>query len=267
MKLWLASAFGCWKSCYQHAGLAALAWLGLLCCYMPLLSVRTRHLQEGQAEVHKNGCLPVHRRRKIVWHCVTGVQTVRRARRFVVRNPRTYSGAAAQVFKLHVHIAQLLKTRSPPDDASQVKKANDHSETLRLHWTTHEMPHKSTRGWYGLQKEKGVQVDGRTSACNLLFGNFPKKQGRAEPISPTFEGPWHLESNTICFVKKGLTTALITVGLAAMLKLFKAALLCSIYPEPAPSALASGSAFRSPFDCWLSWHMCDARHGVFPGQC
>ncbi|XP_035179051.1 uncharacterized protein LOC118165212 isoform X2 [Oxyura jamaicensis] len=222
MKLWLASAFGCWKSCYQHAGLAALAWLGLLCCYMPLLSVRTRHLQEGgflwryagQAEVHKNGCLPVHRRRKIVWHCVTGVQTVRRARRFVVRNPRTYSGAAAQVFKLH-----------------------------------------------------GVQVDGRTSACNLLFGNFPKKQGRAEPISPTFEGPWHLESNTICFVKKGLTTALITVGLAAMLKLFKAALLCSIYPEPAPSALASGSAFRSPFDCWLSWHMCDARHGVFPGQC
>lgn len=42
---------------------------------------------------------------------------------------------------------------------------------------------------------------------------------------------------------------------AVMLKLFKAALLWSSHPEPAPSALASGSAFKSPFDCWL----CDAR--------
>lgn len=40
-------------------------------------------------------------------------------------------------------------------------------------------------------------------SCNLLFGNFPKKQGRAEPISPTFEGPgWvvisHLQPKCKC---------------------------------------------------------------------
>lgn len=41
---------------------------------------------------------------------------------FVVRIPCTYSGATAEIFKLHTHIAPPVKTR-PPDDVNQVSDA------------------------------------------------------------------------------------------------------------------------------------------------